>query len=143
MVTVADAEYLYFGFWLHKPDNQDNSHPFAAWAGGADLYVVNDPACADFPVTTSALIPAKIGRARYEGPAAGKYVTRNLAEATSKIGIFTATATLTADFEAPSPMEVADAAGRPDADDDRDRSDTGWREGGHGERHHQRFHGRR
>ena len=47
MVTVTDAAYLYFGFWLHQPDNQDNSHPFAAWAGGADLYVVNDPAVAD------------------------------------------------------------------------------------------------
>ena len=33
-------------------------------------------------------------------PAAGKYVTRDLAADTGKVGLFTATATLTADFDA-------------------------------------------
>ena len=54
-------------------------------------------------LTTTLTIPPKIGRARYEGPAAGKYVTRNLAASTTNIGIFTATAKLLADFEAVNP----------------------------------------
>ena len=105
MVTVADSEYLYLGFWLHRPDNSGSAHPFAAFAGGADLYTVALDVNADGQIDPDGgdLILNKIGRARYEGSAAGKYVTRNLMAETSKIGIFTATAGLTVDFEAPVP----------------------------------------
>ena len=92
MVTVADAQYLYFGLWLQKPDAAHLAHPFATFAGGADAFEVNDDA-----------IMPMIGRAKYEGPAAGKYVTRNLAADSTEIGLFTATAELIADFEAPNP----------------------------------------
>ena len=39
------------------------------------------------------------GTARFQGPAAGKYVTRNLAANTAEIGQFTATAELLANFD--------------------------------------------
>ena len=50
------------------------------------------------PLLTSGIIAAKIGRAKYEGAAAGKYVTRDTVAETSEIGIFTATAELVGRF---------------------------------------------
>ena len=105
MVTVADADYLYFGLWLHKPDDMKAAHPFNTFFGGMDAYTVHDG--------TGPTITDKIGRARYEGPAAGKYVTRNLAASTTNIGIFTATAKLLADFEAVNPHAAADVSPEP------------------------------
>ena len=84
-IMVASDEYLYFGFWLHKPSSPGQAHRFATLFGaGQDASVVT---------------ANKIGRARYEGPAAGKYVTRDLTDNIDTIGIFTATAKLLADFE--------------------------------------------
>ena len=86
MVTIADPDgYLYFGFWLEKPDNAQGMHRFATFASGATA----------FDNTTIAPI---IGRATYEGPAAGKYITRDIANNEATIGIFTATAEMLADF---------------------------------------------
>ena len=105
MVTVADADYLYFGLWLHKPDDMKAAHPFNTFFGGMDAYTVSDAEGENLTITD------KIGRARYEGPSAGKYVTRNLAASTTNIGIFTATAKLLADFEASNPhLPAADRA---------------------------------
>ena len=84
MVAGSD-NYLHFGFWLHKPDDPDTAHSFVSLMGS------NIPAFVHRN--------ASIGRARYEGPAAGKYVERNPDDGNSTVGIFTATAQLLADFE--------------------------------------------
>ena len=115
MVVVSDDEYLYLGFWLEQPDSAGNPHMFAAWAGGSDLYRANSRN-ADGVFTDTSIIPDKIGRAKYEGPAAGKYATRNLAKETSEIGIFTATAELTVDFEAPNPGDATETTRAPGRD---------------------------
>ena len=98
-VTVSGIAYLTFGFWLDKPDDPDSAHSFVSIMGST--------------------IPAHIhsngaiGRAKYEGPAAGKYVERNPDDGNSTVGIFTATAQLLADFEAGAvPEEGAARADR-------------------------------
>ena len=86
-ITVADSDdYLYFGFWLHKPDDPDTAHSFVSLMGS------------DMPVFMHR--NNLISRARYEGPAAGKYVERNPDDGDSTVGIFTADAQLLVDFGA-------------------------------------------
>jgi hypothetical protein len=84
-----DAAYTYFGWWLNKPEKSDGVHAVDVFAGGAG---------------TAALAPIEPeieGTATYEGPAAGKYVTKTFSagvQTDAAVGHFTATANLTADF---------------------------------------------
>ena len=39
-VTAGSDEYLYFGYWLHKPDAPGGAHPFMTFAGGMQPFAV-------------------------------------------------------------------------------------------------------
>jgi ribosomal protein S8E len=111
-VTAGSGDYLYFGYWLHKPDAPGGAHPFMTFAGGMQPFVVRG----DNPTTTVverdranitaperdriSLVHLLTGTARFKGPAAGKYVTREVLGQSAMIGQFTATAELLADFDA-------------------------------------------
>ena len=100
LVTSGDGEYLYFGYWLHKPDDPRGMHRFSTFAGGMDMFTLGATATPDAgdDTSTGASLLALNGTARFQGPAAGKYVTRNLVANTAEIGQFTADAELLADF---------------------------------------------
>jgi hypothetical protein len=87
-VMVPDSDYLIFGWWLAMPEAVSDTHMFESFAGGSDSFDVSP---------SGDTIQQLTGRARYEGPAAGKYVTKDRAEL-AMAGIFTATAQLLADF---------------------------------------------
>ena len=91
-VDVADADYLWFGWWQDMPTTTDGTgvQSFQAFAGGSE----------DFTATGNA-VQALVGDATYEGSAAGKYVQQagTVFEPTYIADAFTATATLTADFD--------------------------------------------
>ena len=105
VIAPVSSDYLYFGYWLHKPDNPGSPHRFSVLSGGSDPFMVRGT---DDPRTNPAtplpdpysIVHALAGTARYSGPAAGKYVTQDLQNSTAMIGVFTATASLTADFDA-------------------------------------------
>ena len=113
-VTAGDAsgEYLYFGYWLAKPDVPGEAHGFSLISGGSDAFPVrgDDPRVDGVQTDTAdratnnrvSLVHRLAGTARFEGPAAGKYVTQDVLNEMAEIGVFTATATLVADFDAAS-----------------------------------------
>ena len=114
-IVKGDGTYLYFDYWLHKPDAPGETHPLGVLYGGNDMFTVRG-----LDTTTVAVddmrshVHALAGEARYSGPAAGKYVTRNVAANTAKIGQFTATAELHVDFDADSSVQgFADPATEP------------------------------
>ena len=93
-----DTDYTYFGYWLQDPIANSNDYTFAAFSGGNavfDMSVLGDDDADD-----DALI------AKYNGGAAGRYVTRKLEVKDQKLdplspgyhGHFTAKAALTANF---------------------------------------------
>ena len=83
-----DDAYLYFGVWSSIPDNITGMYDFKYVAGGG----------ADAGLS-SAKFTALIGPATFRGGAVGKYVTQGqVGGQNAKIGTFTATATLNADF---------------------------------------------
>ena len=95
--TDQDDAYLYFGVWSSIPDN-------ISWVGYNFRYVAGggDPIGAELTSTSGDLanINALIGPATFRGGAVGKYVTQGqVGGQNAKIGTFTATATLNADFE--------------------------------------------
>ena len=75
-----NSDNLYFGCWLHKPNAPAAAHTFSRFSGGSDAFAVHG---ADDPRVTGTQACSRVrplsGRAVYRGPAAGKYVTRNLA----------------------------------------------------------------
>ena len=81
-----DGDYLTLGFWLVEPDNARGSYSYAPFYAGRDAF---DPAH---------LVGLK-GTATYAGPAVGKYVIRDFRSEEARKGIFTASATLTANFD--------------------------------------------
>ena len=94
MVRVQDSDYLRLGFWLNKPSSPSATHNFSTFAGGSgDAFSIDMLQIADDVANGLA------GRARYSGVAAGKYVFRNLGANLNYNGIFTATATLAANFD--------------------------------------------
>ena len=127
-VTVRGGDdHLYFGYWLHRPDAPGGAHQFMTFAGGMEPFTVrgDDPRTAeverDDPNVEAeagtpdrdadaigsdrlqdmiSLVSRLTGTARFEGPAAGKYVTTDLVQAgqNAVIGQFTATAELLANF---------------------------------------------
>ena len=102
-IPHGDGDYLYFGYWLHKPDAAGTAHGFGLVYGGSEMFTLRG----DNPTTAAveaeadfvALIPFLVGEARFTGQAGGKYVTRDLNENAAAIGVFTATAELLASFE--------------------------------------------
>ncbi len=88
-VKVPDANYAYFGWWLNKPKDNTETHTVEVFAGGTTGHLAN-------------VTDAIEGNATYEGPAAGKYVTRTFTagvHSDSAVGHFTAAANLTARFD--------------------------------------------
>ena len=81
-----DGDYLTLGWWLEVPNDERGIHQFSPYYAGRD------------PFATDAITNLD-GSASYEGPAAGKYATRVAGSDTAQKGVFTATASLTADFE--------------------------------------------
>jgi len=80
-----DDTYLYFGMWGNEPDEPSGSTPSFIWlrGGGSTLSDLN----------------MLEGTANFKGGAIGKYAISETARGESaKAGIFTATATLTANF---------------------------------------------
>ena len=122
VIAPVSSDYLYFGYWLHKPDNPGAAHGFSVVSGGSDPFMVrgaDDPRTSAVADDDYSIVHALAGTARYSGPAAGKWVTRDLENNTAGIGVFTATASLTADFdedaawmEPVSGSELTDAATR-------------------------------
>ncbi len=83
-----DVSYAYFGWWLNKPEANDDMHDVEVFAGGTTDH-------------ETAVTVAMEGNATYSGPAAGKYVTKSYtagAHSDSGVGHFTARANLTAKF---------------------------------------------
>ena len=84
----ADDTYLYFGIWSSIPDNIVGAYDFDYIAGGQGQL-------------SSGRFNALTGSATFSGGAVGKYVTQGqVGGQNAKIGTFTATATLNADFGA-------------------------------------------
>ena len=85
-VLTEDPEFLYFGIWASEPTSATDGHGFNWIAGG-------DPA--DITLFTELT-----GTAEFNGGAVGRYVLRNQVGQGDRTGTFTATASLTADFDA-------------------------------------------
>ena len=100
LVPKVDSDYLYFGYWLHKPDAPGGDHRFSLIAGGSDMFTVRGNDNPRTPDNTDpySIVHTLAGEARYSGPAAGKYVTRSVIPNTAEIGQFTATVDLIVDF---------------------------------------------
>ena len=123
--TAVGGDHLVFGYWLHKPDDASGTHEFMAFATGLDAFDVrgnnpatddverDDAARGDDPATTDvderfqevSLVHRLTGTARFKGPAAGKYITRDVLAETAQIGQFTATAELLANFDGGTPID--------------------------------------
>lgn len=83
-----DDAYLYFGIWSSIPDNITGTYNFRYVAGGG---AESGTDLANFNALT--------GSATFSGGAVGRYVTQGqVGGQNAKIGTFTATATLNADF---------------------------------------------
>jgi len=81
-----DETYLYFGLWAQHPESENGDYRANAFrwiAGGGEL---------------SSLPSTLKGTARFEGDAVGQYAIGEVGDRKAKEGIFTATATLNADF---------------------------------------------
>ena len=85
-----DDAYLYFGIWSSIPDSITGTYDFEYVAGGGAE-----------PGSGLENFDALTGSATFRGGAVGKYVTQGqVGQQNAKIGSFTATATLNADFGA-------------------------------------------
>ena len=88
MVTVPDQDWMVYGAWLTTPDNGTGNHRFGVVFNGLDIYAFN--ATANLDATLDAGFR---GSAEYKGGATGVYVDDDTS------GLFTADATLTANFD--------------------------------------------
>ena len=97
MIDVADSDYLVFGWWLDEDadDMPSEVDVFVAFPGYVDT-PRTDAAGTDDDQTLDEIE----GIATYSGGAAGKYALHNLGAGNSESGNFTASASLTADFDA-------------------------------------------
>ena len=86
-VDVSDDAYLKFGFWKSLPKGTGTAYDFATFFGGEQ------------PMTSA--VQALEGEAEFVGVAAGKYIVKEGTRfaPTFRPGVFTAKATLKADFE--------------------------------------------
>ena len=88
MVHIPDTEYLHFGWWVKAPDAADGKYTFQTFAGAS--------------TEATNVTEAMTGTATYAGAAAGVYVLKDVSGGLvtgASNGDFTASATLTADFE--------------------------------------------
>ena len=90
MVMVPDQDWMAFGLWLTAPNDPNGTHRIGQFFDGMDPYGTGE-----FPVGLK-------GKAEYKGGAFGLYeIDREEEEgqlSTDEAGLFTAEATLTADF---------------------------------------------
>lgn len=88
-VSVPDPDWIGFGAWLTTPYNPDGVHRVGVFSHGNAAWVE----------ATHGTTARLAGKAEYEGGAAGYYVYVNSqAEGGNASGLFTATASLEADF---------------------------------------------
>ena len=87
MVSIPDANYLYYGWWVQKDKDgkPTATNVFAEFAGAE-------------PMKRDVTTESSEGSATYTGSAAGKYAMTNTAAGTAEGGHFTADVTLTAKF---------------------------------------------
>ncbi len=93
---AEDKDYLWFGYWVHAPENQNDSYGVSTFNGGSGLPDRGD----------AGSIETLDGTATYKGSAAGKYALREqqlndrgqAEDLSGTFGRFTASAVLTADF---------------------------------------------
>ena len=88
-IKENDDDFLSFGYWLSK-DNTGTPDGFKVFYGGAK------PVAATADAGTAVMTLDET--VKYEGPAGGKYVTKDDIANTASPGYFTADAVLTADF---------------------------------------------
>ena len=93
MVSTPDADYLYYGWWVHK---NDKGTPMAAsaFAGRAGT----DPGDSTDGLDNAGNLAEITGNATYVGNAAGKFAIDNVLAGTGSGGHFTANAMLMAEF---------------------------------------------
>ena len=94
MIDLPDADHLYFGWWLKEPADADGTYAFRTFSGGTDPFTVGQK-------FTSGNNDELLGTASYQGRAAGRYVTKDFTGGVlsgGTAGVFTATATLAANF---------------------------------------------
>ena len=91
--SAADPDYLLYGAWLGKPDSAVGTGYSAGLASGNALFDSNG-------TTDGNGIGGLVGTAKYKGSAAGFFAERHVGVGTAESGTFTATAELTANFDA-------------------------------------------
>ena len=91
MVSLPDANYLYYGWWVSK-DNDGDPTAASAFTGLVGTIAV--------PTSGTDSPEDLAGSATYSGHAAGKFALSNALDGTGSGGHFTADATLTAKFGA-------------------------------------------
>ena len=94
MIDLPDTDHLYFGWWLKEPDDAEGTYAFRTFSGGTVPFAVGNK-------FTSGNNDELHGTASYEGRAAGQYVTKDFSGGVlsgGTAGVFTATASLTANF---------------------------------------------
>ena len=94
MIDLPDTDHLYFGWWLKEPVDSDGSYAFRTFSGGTVPFAVGQK-------FTSGNNDGLLGTASYRGRAAGRYVTKDFTGGVlsgGTAGVFTATATLAANF---------------------------------------------
>ena len=87
MITVPDQDWMAYGAWLTTPDDDAGDHRIGVFFNGFDAYT---PAADSLDAENEAGLR---GSATYSGGATGVYVDG------VDSGLFTADATLTADFD--------------------------------------------
>ena len=100
--TVFDTKYLTFGWWFDKGDGTKPYYFdafFHAQGIEAPVIALDDNGLDELQ-----------GKATYEGAAAGKYAILGTTEDTAEGGHFTASAMLTADFDANAAADTTTAA---------------------------------
>ncbi len=108
-----DQEFMSFGWWLQEPNNPDGAYTFQYYADG-NAYTA--------PPGTIAT-----GSATYNGRAAGKYVVQTVEDGGvtgGEAGMFTAAASLTANFGAAANSISGSISGF--ASDNADVDVSGW-----------------
>ena len=99
--VVADADHLYYGYWLKtEPGDDGDEYTFQAFSGGMVDFVQGS-------------VENVTGKASYSGTAAGRYVEKSDFDQAGNgrvavTGAFTARAKLTANFNAGSAVAVND-----------------------------------
>ena len=94
MIDLPDTDHLYFGWWLKEPADSEGTYAFRTFSGGTDPFTVGGK-------FTSGHADGLLGTASYQGRAAGQYVTKDFTGGVlsgGTAGVFTATATLAANF---------------------------------------------